>query len=144
MNITELTELLENLFKSNPTSNTVSYYKGSEIDTNKTSIYPLINIDHLRYIPEDAVNKFIIEFTILQQRDIRPEVNLDNKRFGDNRVDNWNETSLIANRFIRDLWRHTQLTAESTEIEFVSKAYTSFLDGVKFTMTIEADNDTDC
>lgn len=144
MNITELTQLLEDLFKSTPITNTVTYYKDSEIDINKVTIYPLINMDHIRYIPQDSVNRFIIQFTILQQRDRKPNLNTDNKRFGDNKVDNWNETSLIANKFLRDLWRHTELTTESTEVVFINKAYTSLLDGVQFTLTIEVDNNTDC
>lgn len=144
MNIYEISQLIESTLKQEKGPNTITFVKESELNINKVTIYPLINIDHLRYTPGSAINTFEMGIKILQQRDSMPKMNPDNKRFGDNKIDNWNETSLIANRLIKDLSRNTNIEIDSSDISFISLAYTSLLDGVEFILRVEVDNDTDC
>lgn len=144
MNIYELSKLIEKTFNENSLTNTITFLRGSEIDTNKVTIYPLINIEHLRYTPGESINTYEMEIHILQQRDDMPTMNPDNKRFGDNKIDNWNETSLIADKFILDMKRNPEIESSPSQVEFISKAYTSLLDGVTFGLVVEVDNETDC
>lgn len=145
MNIFETLTLLESYFRENKLVNTVSFKNEFEVDMNKANIYPLVNINLQRAYSLDAVNRFIIQFTILQQRDIKPTLNKDNKRFGDNLVDNYNETFEIASSFLRRLRVDQDIDILSeTEIEFINKEYTSILDGVEFTLSVEVDNETAC
>lgn len=145
MNVYETLTLIESYYKGIKLVNTTTFNNDFEVDMNKANIYPLVNIDLQRAVSLDAVNRFVINFIIVQQRDIRPSLNKDNKRFGDNLVDNYNETFEIASSFLRRLRSNQDIDILSeTDISFISKEYTNILDGVEFTLSIEVDNTTEC
>lgn len=145
MNIAQILTELEMIVRKNPMVNTVSYENEFEIDFNKTNIYPLVNFDLKRSIPNTNTTRYIIETTILQQRDSKPKLNQDNKRFGDNKVDNWNETHAMAHDLLVKLRTNQEIDLfQDSEILYLNKEYINILDGVVFTLYIEVESDTYC
>ena len=105
----------------------------------------MVNIDILSYDAGENVNTFTSLITIMKQRDETPNLNPDNKRFGSNKIDNWDETSMIANIFIQKLRNNYDISLITTpNVELFSKMYTNQLDGVVFELTVEVDNNVDC
>jgi hypothetical protein len=136
-------------FDANALVNTISRVKTGLIDLNKENIYPLVNVDMLSFNTEDDVLSYNFRITIVQQRDIQPR-KTDSKLLDDtNYLDNMNETSSIAQRFINVLTRQNN----DENIEIVSQSDADFLDnwrgsgldGVQFTIELAIPNkDTSC
>tara|TARA_R110000744_G_scaffold121116_2_gene225530 strand:+ start:1108 stop:1560 length:453 start_codon:yes stop_codon:yes gene_type:complete len=132
-------------FESNALVNTVSIVPTGLLDLNKENIYPLVNIDMRSADVQNDVIIFDFRFTIVQQRDIRPQ-KTDSKLLSDsNYLDNINETLSIAQKFINVLAR--QNNAENIELESQSdidilKEYRgSGLDGVQFVIGLSIPNE---
>ena len=145
MTIYELSTTIEQYFRDIDIVNTITFSKETDIDFNKSNIYPLVNIDILSYDAGENVNTFTSLITIMKQRDETPNLNPDNKRFGSNKIDNWDETSMIANIFIQKLRNNYDISLITTpNVELFSKMYTNQLDGVVFELVVEVDNNVDC
>ena len=87
-------------FQSNDLVNTISIVPSAIIDTNKENIYPLVNIDLIDIETQTDYLIFNFNIIVIQQRDIKP-VKIDSKLMTNtNYIDNINETTSIANRFI--------------------------------------------
>lgn len=145
MSVSELMLKLEEYFKEIEIVNTITFENDEEVDYNKANIYPLVNIEMIRVIPLDTIDRFIIKFIVLQQRDIKPRLSKDNKRFGNNFIDNYNETFEIASIFISKLRYNQDIEIlGEPDVVFINKDYTNILDGVEFTLTVEVDSNVKC
>lgn len=145
--ISTLITFVVNHFKSNKLVNTISTLPTDQLDINKENIYPLVNIDlvnsTISYPDADMLTvNFLI--TVLQQRDIIPEV-IDNKLLlNTNWIDNMNECHSISNKFITNLLRQNNdeniFLDSSSAIVFLNESYTSGLDGNQFNINLSLRN----
>ena len=148
MIISTITDYVIREFQSNPLVNTVSFKPTDEMDYNKANIYPLVNIDLINsaYIQEVHQLNFLI--TIYQQRDSKPEMNLENKLLNTNQIDNYNETHTIATKFINHL--NSYHNDEGIEIfslgtiEYLAYDNTNLLDGVRFNIVLSMYDNIGC
>lgn len=146
MNLYETTQLVITRFDSNILVNTISFVKTQDIDLNKENIYPLVNIDYISsQIGEARIpHKYLI--SILNQRDIDNVFNND-KIFPDNYIDNINEAHTIATLFINQIRGVVNDEVEIISISDVvvlNLTSNNLLDGVRFEIVIEVDNDVPC
>lgn len=123
--------------------NTISFEKTTMIDLNKENIYPIANID----ITNSNVGPNIITvsymITILQQRDVIP--NSDNSKiYNGNMIDNLNECHTIGARLINQLRRMVDddniTVSELSDLTILKKYLANELDGIQFTISLQADN----
>lgn len=148
MIISIVTEFLIDKFKSNPLTNTVSFKKTDRMDYDKTNIYPLVNLDLLSSTYVNETHMLNYEVTIYQQRDSKPELNLENKLLNTNQIDNYNETYAIAAKFInqvRSFNNEHMIEIETiTPIAFLAYDSTNLLDGVRFSIMLSMDDNIGC
>ena len=141
--VSTVTFFVEELFRTNPLVNTITYSKSNEIDLNKENIYPLVNIDELNMVIDDQVIYQTYEIYILEARDITPVLNND-KLFVDNLIDNLNETTYIATKFInavRRIGNDDCIDVDTiSDIQFVKNDYGNGLDGCYFTIRLSIPN----
>lgn len=142
--ISTVSFFVEELFKSNPLVNTTSFITTEEMDSNKENIYPLVNINILNQIVEDQLIYINYDISVVEQRDITPVLNND-KMFGSNLIDNLNECSFIATKFINALRRldnEDNINIETiSDITFLKNERGNGLDGVQFTISLSIYND---
>lgn len=135
-------------FKNNPMVNTITFEKSSEIDHNKTNIYPLVNVDLIDSDPISGMLTFNYIITILQQRDFDKQINNDKIFDKDNMFDNLNECYSIATRFINGLEflnndQDIDISRKSN-VQMMKDFGTNQLDGVRFTISLIVKNETPC
>lgn len=148
MIVSTITDFLIDKFKSNPLTNTISFKRTDSIDHNKANIYPLVNLDLLSSTYLNGVHFLNYEITIYQQRDSKPEMNLENKLLNTNQIDNYNETYTIAAKFMNQvLSYHNSDNIDidsSTPIAFLAYDSTNGLDGVRFSIVLTMDDNIGC
>lgn len=148
MELSITTKYVIDKFKENPLTNTIVIGKASEIDTNKSNIYPLVNIDILQSEILDNVHRINYNITILQQRDITNTLNLDNKLLNENMIDNLNETYNIATKFINNIRSYNNEfdidVVSVTSVQMIKYARTNLLDGVSFNIVLDIPDSTGC
>lgn len=148
MELSITTKYVIDKFKENPLTNTIVIGKASEIDTNKSNIYPLVNIDILQSEILDNVHRINYNITILQQRDITNTLNLDNKLLNENMIDNLNETYSIATKFINNIRSYNNEfdidVVSVTSVQMIKYARTNLLDGVSFNVVLDIPDNTGC
>ncbi len=143
--ISRISQYIVDQFEMNPLVNTIAFEKTSEMDYNKSNIYPLVNIDIINSRIEDNLIHINYTFTIVEGRDVDNESNND-KLFGSNLIDNLNETHAIGLKFINyftNLNNQQEIDIDidtNPELRFV-KLKDGALDGVQFDMEFTMDND---
>lgn len=148
MEVSIVTNFIIDKFESDSLVNTITVKPQTEIDFEKSNIYPLVNVDLTTLNPIGAVHRFTYSISIFQQRDIEPTINLDNKLLNTNMIDNLNETYSIASRFInniRNFYNDEDVDVFGVTDVIPSKnAFTNGLDGVTFNITLEIPDLTGC
>lgn len=148
MEVSIVTNFIIDRFRANTLVNTISVKPQSEIDFEKSNIYPLVNIDLTALQPLESVHQMTFNITVFQQRDTKPTINLDNKLLNTNLIDNLNETYSIASKFInyiRSFNNDEDIEVISiTEVIPLKNALTNGLDGVTFNITLEIPDLTGC
>lgn len=148
MEVSIVTNFIIDKFESDSLVNTITVKPQTEIDFEKSNIYPLVNVDLTTLNPIGAVHRFTYAISIFQQRDIEPTINLDNKLLNTNMIDNLNETYSIASRFInniRNFYNDEDVDVFGvTEVIPSKNAFTNGLDGVTFNITLEIPDLTGC
>lgn len=86
-------------FSADSLVHTIAFSKTQELDYNKANIYPLVNVDVLSSTVTEIDVQLNYTITIIEARDVDNELNND-KMYGNNLIDNLNETHSIASRFI--------------------------------------------
>lgn len=130
-------------FQNNDLVNTVTDYDTDLIDTNKDTVYPVVNVDYTgsNIVPDQITAKFTI--SVLDQNDIY-QTTTDSKLKADtNYFDIINETFSICQTFINS-WR--QYNADGLEMESVTEItpikgeYLNGLSGHEFEIVITSPN----
>lgn len=131
-------------FQSNDLVNTISIVPSAIIDTNKENIYPLVNVDLIDIETQTDYLIFNFNIIVIQQRDIKP-VKIDSKLMTNtNYIDNINETTSIANRFINVVEK--QNNDSNIELQSLSKLRvlkewgSGICDGVRFDISLSIPN----
>lgn len=141
--VSKISNYVINSFDEDILKNTITFNKTSEIDWDKTNIYPLVNIDILGSNVTESEIVMSYTITIADQRDT---VNyLDNdKIYGSNLIDNLNETHAIAVRFINKLnnkQNDDNITIDNiTNLNFLKLSAHNNIDGVRFTVALSIYN----
>lgn len=142
--ISILINFLVNHFANNELVNTVTLNEPYELDTNKTNIYMLVNINlkETEVTPDTVIGYFDIE--ALQQRDISNKVEDSKLMENSNFIDNLNETHSVLQRFINVLENQNNsfnIELESkTRLSAVKNRPSNGLDGFKFQCSISIPN----
>lgn len=145
--LTKVSNFVIDLFKQDPLVNTISFDKTAEMDWDKNTIYPLVNVDIVssNVTEYDVIINYTI--TIVTQRDIDNELHND-KIYNDNLIDNLNETHSIGTRFINHIRKQNNdefidLTSLSP-FQMLKNAMMSKCDGIRFNLQLATTNDTIC
>lgn len=145
--LSKVSNFVIELFLRDPLVNTISYDKTSEMDWDKNTIYPLINIDIVSSSITDADVIINYNITIVNQRDIDNEMHND-KIYNDNMIDNLNETHSIATRFINNVRNQNNDEfidlVQLSDIQLLKDMMMSKVDGVRFQMKLATTNNTIC
>lgn len=148
MEVSIVTNFIIDRFRANTLVNTISVKPQSEIDFEKSNIYPLVNIDLTALQPLESVHQMTFNITVFQQRDTKPTINLDNKLLNTNLIDNLNETYSIASKFINYIRSFNNdediEVISTTEVTPLKNALTNGLDGVTFNIVLEIPDLTGC
>lgn len=148
MEVSIVTNFVIDRFRANTLVNTISVKPQSEIDFEKSNIYPLVNIDLTALQPIESVHQMTFNITVFQQRDTKPTINLDNKLLNTNLIDNLNETYSIASKFInyiRSFNNDEDIEVISiSEVTPLKNVLTNGLDGVTFNIVLEIPDLTGC
>jgi len=132
------------LFDGNKLVNTISIVPTNSLNLNKGTILPLVNIDMLSIDVQLDVLVYEFKITVIQQRDIKPK-KTDSKLLGDsNYLDNINETTSIAQRFINVLTHQNNdeniEIVSQTDLNVLKNWRGDGLDGVQFTIELSIPN----
>lgn len=148
MEVSKATNFVIDWFETNEMVNTVTVRPQTEIDFEKSNIYPLVNVDLTVLNPIGAVHRLTYSISVFQQRDIKPTINIDNKQLNTNMIDNLNETYSIASKFInwiRSFHNDADIDVfEVTDVIPSKNAFTNGLDGVTFSITLEVPDTSNC
>ena len=131
-------------FQKNILVNTISTLPTLHLDVNTQNIYPLVNLDLQDTDITESTISANYKITIVQQRDVKPQLT-DNKLLLDtNYIDNVSETHSIAHRLLNKLLRdhndnNIELTSQSTLRQLKSWSRNS-LDGVQFDIELTIPN----
>lgn len=139
-----INDFIISLFDENKLVNTISIVPTNGLNLNKENLPPLVNIDMLSIDVQSDVLVYEFKITIVQQRDIKPR-KTDSKLLEDsNYLDNINETTSIAQRFINVL-THQNNDANieifsQTDLNILKDWRGDGLDGVQFTIELSIPN----
>lgn len=144
---TQILYYLKELAERDGFVNTVKQGEISELDIEKTNIYPLVNIAVTGGgFTNGSTILFNIDLRCLTIRDINKEVVNDKFWKNDNEVDNLNETLAVLNRMWTTMYRdfdENNITAsENPTLEPLIYDEKNILDGWVLTFTIEVPNTT--
>jgi hypothetical protein len=142
------TQFIIDGLNDNPLVHTISFEKTSDIDLNKSNIYPLANVD---IIDSNMIEDLIYinyTITILNDRNIEKELN-NKKIYSSNLIDNLNECHSIAVRFVNHIKSNANNKNDieifsMTNIQMLKFTETNILDGVRFTIQLEIPNNSPC
>ena len=116
-----------------------------ELELDKITIYPLLNIDISRAsLPSEGTISFSVDLSCWAIRDINPEVNTDKFWRQDNEVDNLNGTLASLNRLWkilkRDLNNNNITASEAPTLESLRFSKNNLLDGWNMSFDVEMPN----
>lgn len=117
-------------FDSDPLVNTITTLSDELIDTNKETIYPVVNIDYLDSDVLDDVLLFSFKITALDQNDVYVK-SIDSKLLEDtNQSDILNETFNICQSFINSFRQYNSDSIEISSKSTITKVMNERLNGL--------------
>ena len=141
----QLLNYVKLLGEADPFVNTITKTGGSDLDTQKANVFPLLDVFVTGgSFPSNAVISYTIELTCVNLRDINKEVINDKFWSQDNEVDNMNETGAVLNRIWllmeRDFASNNITAAEAPTLEPIMFEGTNIYDGWTLTFDVEVPN----
>ena len=131
-------------FKADQLVNTITTLADELIDTNKETIYPVVNIDYLDSDPTDDVILFSFKITALDQNDVYTKTT-DSKLLQDtNHLDIMNETFNICQSFINSFRQYNDLNIEmfsKTKVNTIINERLNGLSGHEFEIVLSIPNE---
>ena len=144
---TQVLNYIKILAESNGYVNTITRDGDVDLDTNKSNIFPLLDI----FIDSGSFTNgstiiFNISLTCVSIRDFNKKINNDKFWKNDNEVDNHNETLACLNdmwtRMYRDFSKNDITASENPTLEKIEYANKNILDGWTLSFEIEVPNTT--
>ena len=136
MELVNASQRIYNVFKNHPLVNKITTETISNIDYNKMSAYPLVNIELLDSYPGEHIQTFNFEIHIYQQRQIISDLNSSNDN--DNLTDNFNECNMIAYSTLQKLRQLNDVDVVNEPIFYYLKNdRVNGLDGLRFLLSVQ-------
>ena len=131
-------------FENDPLVNTITTLADELIDTNKETIYPVVNLDYLDSDIQEDVILFAYKITALDQNDIYTKTT-DSKLLQDtNHSDILNETFNICQSFINSFRQYNDLNIEmfsKTKVNTIMNERLNGLSGHEFEIVLSIPNE---
>lgn len=117
-------------FDSDPLVNTITTLSDELIDTNKETIYPVVNVDYLDSDVLDDILLFSFKITVLDQNDVYVK-STDSKLLEDtNQSDILNETFNICQSFINSFRQYNTFDIEISSKSTITTIMNERLNGL--------------
>lgn len=142
--LSKVRNYIESKFDADPLVNTITTLSDELIDTNKETIYPVVNIDYLDAEVNEDVVLFSFKITALDQNDVYVK-STDSKLLKDtNQSDILNETFNICQSFINSFRQYNddsiELSSKST-ITTIMNERLNGLSGHEFDIILSIPNE---
>ena len=137
-----------NKFDSDPLVNTITTLKNDLVDTNKETVYPLVNIDYKSGNVGVDICTFSYHIKSLDQNDVRTKTTDSKLQNDTNHNDIWNETFNICQSFINSFRQYLSDNIELvsvSDIVSIQNANLNGLSGHEFDLVVSIPNEgTSC
>ena len=138
-----LLNYLYSIFSADSEVHTLTTDGYIDMDNYRKNIYPIVDISVVNspfVVETTALNRFTVDITCVDIRDINKEEVNDKFWLNDNRHDNWNTTHAILTRGINAILKDTSsdITVETiTDLDRIVLGKENGLDGWTTTLTID-------
>ena len=126
-------------FQADPLVNTITTLTDDLIDTNKETIYPLVNIDYIDNDIQDEVILFSFRIKVLDQNDVYTRTTDSKLQSDTNKDDVLNETLNICQSFINSFRQYNSLGIEmssKSRVNVIKNENLNGLSGHEFDMVL--------
>lgn len=103
-------------FQADPLVNTITTVTDDVIDTNKETIYPVVNIDYTNNTVQDDVIVFAFHIKALDQNDVYTRTTDSKLQVDTNKDDIFNETFNICQQFINSFKQYNSYNIEMVSV----------------------------
>ena len=110
-------------FQADPLVNTITTVRPDIVDTNKETIYPLVNIDYIDNDVQEDVILFSFHIKALDQNDVYTRTTDSKLQIDTNKDDIFNETFNICQSFINSFRQNNSLVIEMSSKSKVTSIY---------------------
>lgn len=107
-------------FDADPLVNTITTLTSDLVDTNKETIYPVVNIDYLDNEVNDDIILFSFHVKALDQNDIYIKSTDSKLQTDTNKDDIFNETFNICQSFINSFRQYNSLSIEMVSVSSIT------------------------
>lgn len=131
-------------FQSDPLVNTLTTLSNDLIDTNKETIYPVVNIDYLSTTIQEDQILFLYHIKALDQNDVYIKSTDSKLQEDTNQSDIWNETHNICQSFINSFRVYNNSDVEILgvpNIEVIKNENLNGLSGHEFDIVLSISNE---
>lgn len=133
-----------NKFKADPLVNTITTLKSDLVDTNKTTIYPVVNIEYRSGNVGEDVVLFSYHIKALDQNEVYTHTTDNKLQIDTNKDDIWNETFNICQSFINSFkqYNNSDIEIESvSDIQAIERSELNDLSGHEFDIVLSIPNE---
>ena len=131
-------------FQSDALVNTITTLSDDLIDTNKETIYPVVNCDYLTSTVQDGLLLFSYHVKVLDQNDIYIKSTDSKLQEDTNQSDIWNETFNICQSFINSFRQYNSDNIEMSsvsDIQVIKNENLNGLSGHEFDIVLTIPNE---
>lgn len=107
-------------FDTDKLVNTITTLSDDLIDTNKETIYPVVNCDYQSSTIQEDVLLFYYHIKVLDQNDVYIKSTDSKLQQDTNQSDIWNETFNIAQSFINSFRQYNSLNIEMSSVSNIT------------------------
>lgn len=138
--INNILKYIQTTFKSDLLVNTITFSDELVVDTKKENIYPIVAINFLNRTQNEDRNLYNFRVFVLQQRDIKRELQPSKLMEDTNFIDNLAECENIIDRFLNYVTRLDETEnikiENSPQLNMVANYGGNGLDGYQFDLTL--------
>lgn len=110
-------------FQADPLVNTVTTLKNDYVDTNKTTIYPVVNVEYKNAQVLEDVILFSYHIKALDQNEVYNRTTDNKLQVDTNKDDVWNETFNICQSFINSFRQYNASNIEISSVSIITALY---------------------
>ena len=131
-------------FHADPLVNTITTLSNDLVDTNKETIYPVVNVDYKTAEVSNDVVRFAYHIKALDQLGVYSRSTDSKLQTDTNQDDVWNETFNICQSFINSFRQYNSDNIELVSVSTVNRIKNENLNGLsghEFDITVSIPND---